>query len=79
MIFFWDRNIPKAIPEALRVLRAPFENEIHAEHFLSLNNYRRTVMTAGCRYWETTTGSFSRETISFTGSPLRLQQLVSTG
>ncbi len=33
MIFFWDRNIPKAIPEALRVLRAPFENEIHAEHF----------------------------------------------
>lgn len=33
MIFFWDRNIPKAIPEAFRLLKAPFESEIHAEHF----------------------------------------------
>ena len=33
MIFFWDRNIPKSIPEAVRSLHPPFENELHSEHF----------------------------------------------
>ena len=33
MIFFWDRNIPKSIPEAIRTLNPPFENKIHREHF----------------------------------------------
>jgi len=33
MIFFWDRNVPKSIPEAMRNLNPPFGNEIHREHF----------------------------------------------
>ena len=33
MIFFWDRNIPKSIPEAFRTLTPPFESEVHGERF----------------------------------------------
>ncbi len=40
MIFLWDRNIPKAVPEALRMLRAPFDSEIHADRFPEFDQLR---------------------------------------
>ena len=40
MIFLWDRNIPKVIPEALRTLRAPFDSEIHADRFPEFDRLR---------------------------------------
>ena len=33
MIFFWDKNVPKTIPLALRTLNPPFSNEIYLEHY----------------------------------------------
>ena len=35
MTFFWDRNLGKAIPNAIRLLGPPFGNEVHGEHFPS--------------------------------------------
>ena len=33
MIFFWDKNVPRTIPLALRTLNTPFGNEIYLEHY----------------------------------------------
>ena len=33
MIFFWDKNTPKTIPQALRLVNPPIGIEIYLEHF----------------------------------------------
>ena len=39
MTFFWDKNIPKTIPEALRLLKPPFGIEIYLEHYPLSDRY----------------------------------------
>ena len=43
MIFFWDKNMPKSIPLALRTLSPPFCNEIYFERFPFSDNYKESV------------------------------------
>ena len=42
MIFFWDKNVPKTIPLALRTLRPPFCNKIYFERYPLSDNYKES-------------------------------------
>ena len=42
MIFFWDKNMPRTIPLALRTLRPPFRNEIYLERYPLSDNYKES-------------------------------------
>ena len=39
MIFFWDRNLGKSIPNVIRQLEPPFGVEVHSEHFPETENH----------------------------------------
>ena len=39
MIFFWDKNIPKTIPEALLTLNLPVGTEYYLKHFPLSDKY----------------------------------------
>lgn len=40
MTFFWDKNLAKTIPQAIRMLKPPFGTEIYLEHFPLSDQYR---------------------------------------
>ena len=56
MIFFWDKNVPRRIPEALRLLRPPFNVEIYIERYPLSDRYpeggdERWLRAAGEQEW----------------------------
>lgn len=39
MILFWDKNLPKTIPEALRKVKPPVAFEVYLDHFPQSDRY----------------------------------------
>ena len=56
MIFFWDKNVARTIPEAIRTLRPPFGTEIYLEHYPLSDQYQEGgddvwLPTVGAHQW----------------------------
>ena len=56
MIFFWDKNLPRSIPEALRLMKPPFGIEIYLERYPRSDNYKeggddRWLPEVGAQRW----------------------------
>ena len=56
MIFFWDKNVPRSIPKALRLMKPPFGIEIYLERYPRSDNYKeggddRWLAEVGAQQW----------------------------